>query len=121
MYLFLTISLCNYYFMYLCNQNYKPPPHFPGVWPPYSSYLSIEIAESSVDSSSKFVRAIYNDKEMVIVGSVGGSVWCPYELFHSRLEEMSMTHSEYAESCSTCAVDGGVLVDDDIKATMGEK
>lgn len=93
-------------------------PLFAGVWPPYASYLSLEIAESSLDPSKKFVRAIYNDKEKVMVGC--SSVWCPYETFHSRLESMTITHSEYMSSAQ-CSISGESVDDEDLKATLGSK
>ena len=90
----------------------------PGVWPPYASYLSIEVAESTTDPSVKYVRAIYNDKEMIIIGC--DSVWCPYDVFHRRLQSLSITHDEYIAS-GVCAADGHHVVDEDLKATLGEK
>lgn len=89
-----------------------------GVWPPYASYLCLEVAESSQDPSKKFVRAIYNDEEKVMLGC--GTVWCPYETFHSRLESMTITHSEYSASAQ-CSINGEVVVDEDLKATLGSK
>ena len=89
-----------------------------GVWPPYASYLTIEVAQTRGDSSAKFVRAIYNDKEKVIVGC--SSVWCPYETFHKRLESLSMTHDEYVAIAQSPS-NGENAVDEDLKATLGEK
>jgi hypothetical protein len=90
------------------------------VWPPYASYLSIEIAESINNPNEKFVRAIYNDNEKTIIGS--SSIWCPYDIFHSRLESLALTHEEYSTGCSSCSSSNDPnFVDDDIKATMGGK
>ena len=46
---------------------------YDNTWPPYASYLALEIAESNVDSTQLFVRAIYNDKEMIIEGCT--AIW----------------------------------------------
>ena len=46
---------------------------YDNTWPPYASYLAIEIAESNVDPTQLFVRAIYNDKEMIIEGCT--TIW----------------------------------------------
>ena len=91
---------------------------FSGVWPPYASYLTIEVAQSSSDPAVKYVRAIYNDVEKVMIGC--GSVWCPYEIFHARLESLSITHEQYVAS-GLLAKDTSTVVDEDIKATIGEK
>lgn len=80
--------------------------------------MSIEVAESSNDSSQKYVRAIYNDKEKVIMGC--NSVWCPYDIFHNRLESLAITHDQYTAT-GQCSADGENVVDEDIKATLGEK
>jgi hypothetical protein len=48
------------------------------------------------------------------------SVWCPYETFHSRLESLTITHTEYMASAQ-CSIDGEVVVDEDLKATLGSK
>jgi hypothetical protein len=89
-----------------------------GVWPPYASYLSSEIAESLTDKKSKFVRAIYNDQDKIMIGC--GSVWCPYELFHARLESLALTNEEYMGNAQ-CSIGSEGMVDEDLKATLGEK
>lgn len=91
---------------------------FTGVWPPYASYLTIEVAESSSNATLKYVRAIYNDDEKIIVGC--STTWCPYEIFHSRLESLAITHEQYIAS-GMLATDVNGVVDEDIKATLGEK
>lgn len=88
------------------------------MWPPYASYLTIEVAESSSDPAVKYVRAIYNDDERVMINC--GSVWCPYETFHTRLESLAITHEQYVAS-GLLATDNSSVVDEDIKATIGEK
>jgi lysophosphatidic acid phosphatase type 6 len=103
---------------------------YDGIWPPYASFLTLEILHLSTDPSVKYVRAVYNDDEKVIVGS--DSVYCPYDIFFERLNSLSISDGEYSEIRSRGLVvkencddekNAALLlsqqaVDDDMKATM---
>lgn len=89
-------------------------------WPPYSSYLTLEIAISK-STKSKYVRAIYNDKELIMsVIENNNSIWCPYDKFIDRLKAMSLTNEQYKQICdTTCESDiDKVEEDSDVKATI---
>jgi hypothetical protein len=68
---------------------------YDGIWPPYASFLSLEILHLSSDPSQKYVRAIYNDDEKIIVGS--DDVYCPYDVFFERFNRLSISEHEYLE------------------------
>ena len=48
------------------------------------------------------------------------SVWCPYDIFHNRLESLAITHDQYTAT-GQCSADGENVVNEDIKATLGDK
>ena len=66
---------------------------YEGIWPPYASYVSLEFARS-VHSKQLFVRAIYNDCEMKLLGS--NSYWCPYDRVRERISKLAITEIEYS-------------------------
>jgi len=46
------------------------------------------------------VRAVYNHESRGMLINDNVDMWCPFELFRSRLLEMSMTAEQYKEGCS---------------------
>lgn len=92
---------------------------YDGVWPPYASYLTLEIAQSRA-SGMRYVRALYNDKEVAMLGQAGP--WCSFDVLLDGLERFSLRHKEYKKECSQ----GGELsagearaLEAEIKATIG--
>ena len=86
-----------------------PTPFISGNWPPYASYLTLETARLTIPSprggavlkgivGEMYVRAVYNDKDLVMEGC-GGEMWCPYELFRTQILKWSITHSAYIKEC----------------------
>ena len=96
---------------------------YDNVWPPYASYLAVEIATSKV-TGRKFVRAVFNDevKKMDLdltstkefanaevptnadevqaeVVRMGALAWSTMENFNNRLRSLSMTEIEYDYAC----------------------
>jgi hypothetical protein len=93
-----------------------------GVWPPYASYLALEIAQSRTDPSSLYVRAIYNDDEQLMLGCT--DVWCPYETFINRLNSLAVSEDAYKSECSEVvqkvAVEASNMeINEDLKAVVG--
>lgn len=95
-------------------------------WPPYASYLTIEIAESTTTAGELFVRAIYNDQEMRI--SSCDSMWCPYAVFQQRLARFALTPEEYVAGCAECSAANSTAIfnaqqeiNEDLKATMSSR
>lgn len=70
---------------------------YDGVWPPYASFLSLEIAQDRA-SGERFVRALYNDREVHMLGQPGP--WCAFDVFFSALERVSLRHDDYRAQCS---------------------
>lgn len=68
------------------------------IWPPYASYLTLETVQSKT-TQKYFIRATYNDKDMVIPGSPQGSVFCPLDVVLARLKELTITWEEYLQEC----------------------
>ena len=105
-------------------------------WPPYASYLAIEVAESTTVAGDFFVRVLYNDKEMPLPGAPApsdpslGAVWAPYAYFQDRLQRLALTHDEYVLGCAECAAAGDgdnaaalaaqQEINEDLKATMAK-
>lgn len=92
-------------------------------WPPYASYLSLEIVESK-KSGEKFVRALYNDEPIAILGESNSSQdpWCSLDSFINRLREMSIGSEEYKTACVKRAVIDEVATkayEAEVKATIG--
>ena len=84
-------------------------PLITGTWPPYASYLTLETARLTKVSpkggavphgivGELYVRAVYNDNELVMEGC-GGEMWCPYELFRKQALKWSISHSSYIKEC----------------------
>ena len=78
-----------------------------GDWPPYASYLTVEVArlkslnESLVPSGlvgSLYVRAVYNDEDRIMDGC-GDQLWCPYDSFRTEILKTGVSHSEYQKGC----------------------
>jgi hypothetical protein len=112
-------------------------------WPPYASFLTIEVAEAlphseyvSSDSSSssdahkgKWVRAVYNDKDVSIPDLKGGvGAWYPAAEFYRRLNAFGMTkedfHKQDADFKAAETIDEEVRkqMEAEVKATiMSEK
>jgi len=109
------------------------------TWPPYASYLAIEVAESTAVAGDLFVRVIYNDREMPLPGAPPpsdaslGNVWAPYAYLQDRLQRLALTQDEYVLGCAECAAagadgSGGAAalaaqqeINEDLKATMASK
>lgn len=99
---------------------------YDGVWPPYASFLSLEVVRSRA-SGERFVRAVYNDKQMPMTSCLGdgagGEMWCPLPAFLQRLREMAVSTAEYKEACKA----GGApqqaaqaaQAEAEVKATIG--
>jgi len=81
---------------------------YKGDWPPYASYLTLEVARLKKDKSAAvdphgaaghmYVRAVYNDVERVMEGCDGG-MWCRYDLFKAQLSKTAWTYSQYQREC----------------------
>lgn len=91
---------------------------FDDAWPPYASYLTLEIGSigedgDEADRSNWRVRAIYNDEPRVMAfpGSATNEIWMSLEQFINRLEIMSLTPSQYATACRCAAADEAVLAE----------
>jgi hypothetical protein len=78
-----------------------------GDWPPYASYLTLEVArlntlnESLVQSGvvgNLYVRAVYNDEDRIMEGC-GDQLWCPYYSFRTQILKTGVSHSEYQKGC----------------------
>ena len=78
-----------------------------GDWPPYASYLTLEVGRLiSLDEVSfpkgivgdLYVRAVYNDKDRIMTGCAD-RLWCPYGLFRAHILKSGMTHTEYHREC----------------------
>ena len=93
---------------------------YDNIWPPYSSFLTIEIARSKT-TNDRFVKATYNDRDAIMTAiEDNDSLWCPYEKFINRLKSMSLTYEQYQQICdTTCDSDNSKVEDDnDVKATI---
>jgi hypothetical protein len=53
---------------------------------------------SSRNIGDLYVRAVYNDRDMVMAGC-DGFLWCPYELFRKQLLKTSLSSVEYQKQC----------------------
>lgn len=74
---------------------------FTDVWPPYASFLTIEIAED-VTSKHRFVRLSFNDQDVLIPGSV--ELWHPFADFKTRIDALSISNLLYKSECELCSV-----------------
>lgn len=94
---------------------------FDNVWPPYASFLTIEIAVSK-STNTRFVKATYNDKDAIMTKiENNNSLWCPYENFIARLKSMSVTYEQYQQICDIASCDNEANKneeDSDVKATI---
>jgi len=96
---------------------------YDGVWPPYASYLALEIVRSK-SSGERFVRAVYNDQE-VSMGSCGhgGALWVPLASFYKRLSALAMTAEDYKGQCvqsqEAAWAGSSTSFEAEVKATIG--
>jgi hypothetical protein len=89
----------------------SPVLHCPGDWPPYASYLTLEVARlTSVGPAvpqgvvgGLYVRAVYNDKDRVMAGC-DDQLWCSYDMFHTQILKTGLTHAEYQKECRNSIV-----------------
>ena len=102
-------------------------------WPPYASYLALEIAEEKLSSGVKlWVRAIYNDEALAIgskrpfAGQCVSNVmenWYPYDMLIARLHSLTIDHDDYAMACQAAAESATAAeakqLTDEIRATIG--
>ena len=94
---------------------------YDGNWPPYASYLTLEIAQSRA-SGQRFVRALYNDKEVAMLGQAGP--WCSFDVLLDGLERFSLRHEDYRKECSQgdktlLAAAEARAYEAEVKATIG--
>ncbi|CAN0059608.1 unnamed protein product [Laminaria digitata] len=54
------------------------------VWPPYASYISLDIA--SDEQGARLVRVVFNGEEAVLPGAAGP--WIPLQELQQRLEDI---------------------------------
>ena len=64
------------------------------VWPPYASFLTIEIAQDKL-SEQLYVRSTYNDVDKPIRNY--DNMWMPYELFMNHMNNLAISHDEYKQ------------------------
>lgn len=103
-------------------------------WPPYASYLALEIAEEKMATSSKlWVRAIYNDEALAIgskrpfTGQCAAASsndvmenWYPYDMLISRLQSLTIDHDDYSMACRAAEESAeSKQMADEIQATIG--
>ena len=72
---------------------------YDNAWPPYASFLTIDIAEDD-STKERFVRVAFNDQDVKLPFAT--SVWCSFNLFTMKLKDLLVSHVEYKTECESC-------------------
>jgi len=73
-----------------------------GYWPPYASYVLLEVWTSKDDPSDRYLRTIYNGKVVQVPGCPDddADMLCPVDTFYTALAPVTLSLSDHFTECN---------------------